>query len=82
MTLNIKPREYFFDDYGEVYNCILDLRKNTKHGPIIRAIHGDDYDTIVRALQKAIEQRKGHTLTFELDEKYDAELQAILGGGG
>lgn len=46
-----KPREYWIDDYGDAYKSILELWKETKHGPIIHVIEYAYHEAVVAKLK-------------------------------
>lgn len=48
-------RDFFIDDWGRAYSSMLELRRTTKHGPIIHAREvSADYDKAVQGLVEAL----------------------------
>jgi len=47
-----KTKEYWIDDYGKAYTSILELRKNTKHGPIIHTVEYEAYEAALKELEQ------------------------------
>ena len=50
--------EYWIDDWARAYKSILELRENTKHGPIIHVISFDKHQQILAEAVSVIEEMK------------------------